>query len=62
MLGCPTSYHSPDLRAVSVCSNQVAGGDVEVLADTGEQEERAVSTSLPDLGCRANLKDGLGLP
>lgn len=37
-LGCPTPLPT-DLRAVSVCSIQVAGGDVKVLANTGEQEE-----------------------
>lgn len=44
----PTVLHPPDLCAIAVCSNQVAGRDVKVLADAGKHGESSVSTSLPD--------------
>lgn len=49
---------SPDLCAVSVSSNQMAGGDIEVLADTRKHKGRGVSMAVPYQGARCSL--GLG--
>lgn len=38
----------PHLGAVAVGSNQVVGGDVQVLAGTRKQAESGVSVFLPD--------------
>lgn len=52
----------PDLCAVAVGSNQVAGGDVEVLPDAGKHGESGVSRSPPDSGRWANLSGWPGAP
>lgn len=38
----------PDLGTVAVGSNQVVGGDVQVLANAGKHRESGVSVFLPD--------------
>lgn len=59
---CPVTLGNCDLGAVSVCSNQVAGGDIEVLADTRRQKRSGISTPLPDSGLRTNLTREPGAP
>lgn len=50
---CPAAQRPtalPDLGAVSMCSNQVAGGDIKVLADTRKHRRGGISIPLPDSG------------
>lgn len=38
--GPPGPHSAPDLCTVAMCSNQVAGGDIKVLADAGKHKKQ----------------------